>query len=62
LAAGEKVPGLIEPRPVYVCIEFVRGLAGPQSLMELELIEPSMYLRTNEGAPERFAAAFDVHK
>jgi hypothetical protein len=27
--------------------------------MELELIEPSMYLRMNPDAPERFAAAFD---
>jgi hypothetical protein len=35
---------------------------GPHLLMELELIESSMYLRTNEDAPERFAAAFDEHK
>ena len=28
-------------------------------LMELELIEPSLYLRTDERAPGRFATAFD---
>jgi hypothetical protein len=27
--------------------------------MELELIEPSMYLRTEAGAPARFAQAID---
>jgi hypothetical protein len=37
-------------------------LEGPHLLMELELIESSMYLRTNEDAPERFAAAFDEHQ
>jgi hypothetical protein len=27
--------------------------------MELELIEPSLYLRMDHGAAERFATAFD---
>jgi hypothetical protein len=27
--------------------------------MELELIEPSLYLRMDDGAADRFAAAFD---
>ena len=35
---------------------------GPHLLMVLELIESSMYLRTNEDAPGRFAAAFDEHQ
>jgi len=29
--------------------------------MELELIEPSMYLRMDETVPQRFAAAFDTY-
>lgn len=29
--------------------------------MELELIEPSMYLRMHPAAAERFAAEFDCH-
>jgi hypothetical protein len=28
--------------------------------MELELIEPSMYLRTDPEAPQRFAGAIDA--
>ena len=34
---------------------------GSFLLMELELIEPSLYFRTNDAAPDRFAAAFDEH-
>ena len=37
----------------------VRDAAGNYLLMELELIEPSLYLRTHEQAAARFAAAFD---
>ena len=29
--------------------------------MELELIEPSLYLRTDAAAAMRFARAFDAH-
>jgi hypothetical protein len=29
--------------------------------MELELVEPSMYLRMDKAAPERFARAFDEY-
>jgi len=29
--------------------------------MELELIEPSLYLRMDDAAPERFAGAFDEY-
>jgi hypothetical protein len=28
-------------------------------MLELELIEPSLYLRVHPGAPERFGVAFD---
>ena len=39
--------------------DFVRGEDGRFLVMELELIEPSMYLRMNKEAPQRFAEAFD---
>lgn len=56
-----QVMGLVEPEPVYARIDFVRDDDGRYLLMELELIEPSLYLRTNPYAAERFAAAFDTH-
>ena len=49
----------IEPLPVYGRGDWVRGPDGRFLLMELELIEPSLYLRTDSGAPARFAAAFN---
>ncbi len=51
--------GSIEPQPTYGRGDWVRGHDGRYLLMELELIEPSLYLRTNSGAAARFARAFD---
>ena len=39
--------------------DFVRGNDDQFWLMELELIEPSLYLRMDDAAADRFAAAFD---
>ena len=50
---------LVDPRPVYARADFVRDADDRFLLMELELIEPSLYLRTDDGAAGRFAAAFD---
>ena len=41
--------------PVYVRADFVRDDDGRFLLMELELIEPSLYLRTDPGSATRFA-------
>ena len=49
----------IEPVPTYGRGDWVRGDDGRYLLMELELIEPSLYLRTDSGAAARFARAFD---
>ena len=54
--SAQSVLGVVNPQPVYVRADFVRG-RGRFLLMELELIEPSLYLRTDPGAPGRFAAA-----
>jgi len=51
------VVALVEPLPVYVRADFVRDASDRFLVMELELIEPSLYLRTDPGSAERFAAA-----
>ncbi|MDX1507606.1 MAG: hypothetical protein R3358_04965, partial [Woeseiaceae bacterium] len=59
--AATRIVGLVDPEPVYVRVDLVRGDDDRFLLMELELIEPSLYLRTDAGAAERFAQAFDAH-
>ena len=55
---GEKILNRISPTPLYARVDFVR--TGDEfAVMELELIEPSMYLRTSACAPELFAIAID---
>jgi glutathione synthase/RimK-type ligase-like ATP-grasp enzyme len=61
IEVAQRIVALVEPQPVYVRADFVRGDDDRFLLMELELIEPSLYLRTDTGAAERFAAAFDAH-
>jgi len=53
------VVALVEPLPVYVRADFVRDGADRFLLMELELIEPSLYLRTDPGSAARFASAIN---
>lgn len=50
---------LVDPLPMYARCDLVRGPDGHYLLMELELIEPSLYLRMDTAAPERFAVEFD---
>ena len=59
LDVAQRVFSHIEPLPVYGRGDWVRGPDGRFLLMELELIEPSLYLRTDSGAALRFALAFD---
>lgn len=59
LAAGKKILDCISPAPLYARVDFVRTEAGEFALMELELIEPSLYLRKAEHAPRLFAEAID---
>jgi hypothetical protein len=51
--------GVIEPQPTYGRGDWVRNDSGDYLLMELELIEPSLYLRTDSRAATRFARALD---
>ena len=57
-AAGELALKALDSVPLYARADFVRANDGRGFwLMELELIEPSLYLRMDPGAPERFAKA-----
>jgi hypothetical protein len=61
LDCANRIQDLVQPMPVYARCDLVRGVDGRFLLMELELIEPSMYLRMHPAAPDRFAAAFDTY-
>jgi hypothetical protein len=60
LARGRQALAAVTPPPLYARVDLVRNAAGEFEVMELELIEPSLYLRTDPGAPERFARAVDA--
>jgi len=46
-------------KPLYARIDLVRSDGGGFAVMEFELIEPSLYLRTDPEVPARFARAVD---
>jgi glutathione synthase/RimK-type ligase-like ATP-grasp enzyme len=56
---AEQVLSLIKPPPLYARIDFVRDDEDNFCLMELELIEPALYLRMDENAPQFFAETID---
>jgi hypothetical protein len=49
--------GKIDRELLYARVDFVRDDKDEFCLMELELIEPALYLRMDADAPERFAKA-----
>ena len=59
IAAAERLLSLVDPEPTYARVDLVRDDDGAYRLMELEMVEPSLYLRTDEDSPMRFARAFD---
>ena len=44
---------------LYARVDLVRLPDGTPAIMELELIEPSLYFAYNERSPQRFAEALD---
>ncbi len=57
-AAGQAVLRALGSEPLYARADFVRSNDGDSYwLMELELIEPALYLRMDPEAPARFARA-----
>jgi len=59
LERAQQVLESLTSSPLYARIDFVRNDADDFVVMELELIEPSLYLRTDPQAAARFAAAID---
>lgn len=59
LAIGDQILELIDPDPLYTRIDLVRTDSNTFALMELELIEPSLYFNMDPESPERFARIFD---
>ncbi|MFO0798690.1 MAG: hypothetical protein U0804_14555 [Gemmataceae bacterium] len=53
---AERAVATCDPLPVYGRVDLVRDNAGRFALMELELIEPELWLRHHPHAAERFAA------
>ena len=60
LLRAQQAMETISPSPLYARIDFIRDDADDFLVMELELIEPSLYLRMDPQAPGRFAAAIDL--
>jgi glutathione synthase/RimK-type ligase-like ATP-grasp enzyme len=56
-ALAEQALLLVNERPVYARIDIVRDAQGAVMLSELELIEPSLFLRQCPAALERLASA-----
>jgi hypothetical protein len=57
LAAAERVLATVEEPLLYARVDLVRGLEGQPQLIELELIEPDLYLGYDPGEGAKFAAA-----
>lgn len=59
-AAGDRAVQAIGNPPLYARVDLVRANDGDGFwLIELELVEPSLYLRMEAEAPRRFAEALD---
>lgn len=59
LRAAEQTMKAVTPQPLYARIDFVRDNKNKFLLMELELIEPSLYFNMDPHSAVRFARAFD---
>jgi hypothetical protein len=61
-ALAEAVLALLVQRfgdvPAYARVDMVGGATGRPRIMEVELIEPSLFLHVDDGAADRAAATF----
>lgn len=57
---GHRIVESLPVPPLYARVDLARLDSGGYALMELELIEPSLYFRTDPESPRRFARAFDA--
>jgi glutathione synthase/RimK-type ligase-like ATP-grasp enzyme len=56
-AAADAILAAVEETLLYARVDLVRGLDGAPVLMELELVEPDLYLEHDPGRGAAFAAA-----
>jgi glutathione synthase/RimK-type ligase-like ATP-grasp enzyme len=54
---GQRALSALSETPLYARIDLVRGADGVDRLMELELIDPELYMRFDSESPRRFASA-----
>ncbi len=59
LDVAQTMRDMIQPEPLYTRADYVRTAHNTFALMELELIEPSLYFNMDPESPERFAKVFD---
>lgn len=57
IAFAERAVAACAPRPLYGRVDVVRGADGSLQAMELELIEPELWLRTHPAAAQRMGRA-----
>lgn len=57
---GRRAIDSVTPGPLYARVDFIRDEKDDFRVIEMELIEPSMYLRMDAAAPARFAQAIDT--
>jgi len=54
---GQNALSALTQTPLYARVDLLRGNDGVDRLMELELIDPELYLRFDSDSPRRFASA-----
>lgn len=59
LNSARKLLGKIDPLPLYSRMDYVRTNNNSFALMEIELIEPSLYFNMDPASPKRFASVLD---
>ncbi|MGM0546282.1 MAG: ATP-grasp domain-containing protein [Bacteroidota bacterium] len=59
LKTSRQMRDMIQPEPLYTRADYVRTKDNTFALMELELIEPSLYFNMDPESPKRFAKVFD---
>ena len=59
---GQLTMSALDSTPLHARIDLVRMGGDRFTVMELELTEPSLYLRMDPVAPDRFADAFHSWK
>jgi hypothetical protein len=60
LKTAEKVMSTLPEKPLYARVDLVRTPQNSFALMELELIEPSLYFRFDSTSPKVFAQTIDA--